>query len=75
MAATSLEAASLEAAADRTLVAASLAADRTLVVASLAVDRTLAVASLAVASLADHMAINTFSFYFIYYKLSILKIF
>ena len=72
MAATSLEAASSEAAslaADRTLVVASLA------VASLAVDRTLAVASLAVASLADHMAINTFSFYFIYYKLSILKIF
>ena len=48
MAATSLEAASLEAAADRTLVVASLAADRTL----------------AVAFLADHIATNTFLFLF-----------
>ena len=50
MAATSLEAASLEAAADRTLVVASLAADRTL----------------AVASLADHIATNTFFIFILF---------
>ena len=62
-----MEAASL--AADRTLVVTSLATDRTLVVASLAADRTLAVAFLAVASLADHMAINTFFIFILFYLL------